>query len=590
MATRRRAFRGAIDRAFLSRFQLARWPELAALAVLTAATAGCLVERTSTAALKAAAAADVAIVDVGLGVVRTNDAADVAPADDELTMDAAPLPDADADAPSDSQEPDADDASAEMAQLDEAADSESDTVAAEVAQVDADPDTTPVDNCGDKTCDDGKQCTLDDCDPKVGCINVNAKVGTPCDDGSACTSSDACQLSGSCVGSAVICDDGKPCTVDSCGPTSGCKHTAAPSTQACDDGSACTTGDKCTGGTCVGVAKVCDDGKPCTIDGCDKLSGCTAVENAGSCDDADACTEGDKCAGGKCSGTKKVCDDGNPCTTDSCALAKGCTQTAVADGATCPEGKCTAGQCKPVPVVKVWPFGTDGDLVFSAPNVITLDADSREPPIWDFAKCQIGGTLKIVGKKPWVLIGCAGDLVLDGTIDMQASYDVAEYKDSQQPDTAGKLTGVKLSRAPFTLVGGAGQPCPIQECAGQAPGGSQSGGNGGGGAGGPGNNGNYANYCGTGGASATGGPGGSGGKGGNGGNSDGAPGSQGGTAAKPAAAGQSSLQASGAHGGGGGGGGFHGATAANLYLQVVGNLSGSGKIVLGACRSIPTRS
>jgi hypothetical protein len=45
-----------------------------------------------------------------------------------------------------------------------------------------------------------------------------------CDDGNLCTSADHC-VSGVCTGTAVNCDDGVPCTTDSCGAAVGCIHT-----------------------------------------------------------------------------------------------------------------------------------------------------------------------------------------------------------------------------------------------------------------------------------------------------------------------------------------------------------------------------
>lgn len=73
----------------------------------------------------------------------------------------------------------------------------------------------------------------------------------------------------------MLCDDGNPCTTDSC--TNGqCTH--VQTTSACDDGNACTTGDTCTAGVCKGATAVtCNDGDPCTADGCDPKKGCIAT-------------------------------------------------------------------------------------------------------------------------------------------------------------------------------------------------------------------------------------------------------------------------------------------------------------------------
>ena len=80
----------------------------------------------------------------------------------------------------------------------------------------------------------------------------------------------------------VDCDDGDPCTVDSC--TNGqCTHESVE----CDDSDACTV-DSCDPqtGDCLHAAVECDDGDPCTIDSCDPAVGC--VYMAVNCDDQNA--------------------------------------------------------------------------------------------------------------------------------------------------------------------------------------------------------------------------------------------------------------------------------------------------------------
>ena len=231
---------------------------------------------------------------------------------------------------------------------------------------------------GATNCDDGEACTSDACDPSAGCFHTN--LDGVCTDGNPCTGGDAC-AGGKCVSAgATDCDDLNQCTTDSCSTASGCVH-AATDGATCNDGSACTTSDTCVGTVCKGTDKVCDDGNPCTIDSCLAASGCTtapgqdgapctdgnactqsdtcangscagsspvvciasdnchsvgtcdttsgscsnpAKDNGTACDDASKCTTGDVCTGGTCGGTTISCDDGNVCTTDSCAAASGC--------------------------------------------------------------------------------------------------------------------------------------------------------------------------------------------------------------------------------------------------------------------------
>ncbi len=61
-----------------------------------------------------------------------------------------------------------------------------------------------------------------------------------------------------------------------------------------DDAGECTT---------AGGALACDDGNPCTDDSCDGTSTCVHQANALACDDGDACTAGDTCQSGGCAGT-----------------------------------------------------------------------------------------------------------------------------------------------------------------------------------------------------------------------------------------------------------------------------------------------
>ena len=196
-------------------------------------------------------------------------------------------------------------------------------------------------------------CATPGCDVKTGiCIAVAKADGGGCDaDGNACTVADSCQ-GGLCkAGAKLICDDGNPCTFDSCG-SSGCAHQNTAG--ACDDGSLCTAGDTCKAGVCVGAAKVCSDGNPCTADSCDPVSGqCTAAPSSGgSCDDGDACTQSETCAQGLCGGgVPTACSDNNLCTSDSCDSKLGCQHSANAipcdDGQACTQGDtCAGGSCK----------------------------------------------------------------------------------------------------------------------------------------------------------------------------------------------------------------------------------------------------
>ncbi len=193
-------------------------------------------------------------------------------------------------------------------------------------------------------CNDGNPCTLDACDSEEGCQYTNDD-GASCEDGELCIINDVCEA-GECVsGSPKDCDDGNPCTLAKCEDDTGkCKQADLPDQSPCDDAIACTTGESCLLGTCLGTPADCDDGNPCTDDSCvEEQGGCVNIPNAFPCDDGDACTSVDLCSDGTCSGSSPiVCDDGNSCTLDSCDPASGCVN-AVQDGQ-CDDGNaCTVG-------------------------------------------------------------------------------------------------------------------------------------------------------------------------------------------------------------------------------------------------------
>ena len=197
------------------------------------------------------------------------------------------------------------------------------------------------------TCDDGNPCTDDFCDPATGC-KYTPNSG-PCDDNNSCTEGDQCE-EGACIGqSAIPCNDDNPCTVDTCAPGEGCKHTVAPGP--CSDGDACTVNDSCADGACVpGAQQDCNDGNPCTGDSCSEGT-CVHDPLDLPCDDGNPCTEGDLCVEGLCKGPAPTeCDDGNLCTTDYCDPSSGCVftinSTPCNDGNTCTtDDACTGGAC-----------------------------------------------------------------------------------------------------------------------------------------------------------------------------------------------------------------------------------------------------
>jgi len=74
--------------------------------------------------------------------------------------------------------------------------------------------------------DDGNVCTIDACDPVLGVVHQPVGSGISCTDGNACNGEEFCDGEGICVaGEQPVIDDGDPCTLDACDPTTGVSHT-----------------------------------------------------------------------------------------------------------------------------------------------------------------------------------------------------------------------------------------------------------------------------------------------------------------------------------------------------------------------------
>jgi slime mold repeat-containing protein len=133
--------------------------------------------------------------------------------------------------------------------------------------------------------------------------------------------------------------------------------------------------------------KRCDDGDPCTVDSCRGLGTC--VFEPVRCDDGDACTV-DRCdQTGTCRFTPGGCDDGNPCTADTCN-AGACVSTPLSDGEscaddgfTCTDDACSAGSCLHVPI----------DSRCVAPGECASAACAPQAPGADVAGCLPGTPL-----------------------------------------------------------------------------------------------------------------------------------------------------------------------------------------------------
>ncbi len=254
-------------------------------------------------ALDAADAVDVADAEDAVDAVDTADAEDVADVpdvadapDEADQLDAADI----ADTPDGGTDATGEDATTDAQDTDDAKDADD---AKDVPDEVDSPDVS--DPCATLNCDDGNPCTDDTCLPFTGC---NHSPGS----GKACAP-DPCHSDGTCdVGvckfaAEISCDDGNDCSVDSCNPAIGCTHVSLNNGKCVGD--LCFTTQTCKAGVCQGGSPTtCDDGDVCTDDSCDGKSGCVHAPNTASCDDGDTCTGNDVCAGGQCAGVSKFVD------------------------------------------------------------------------------------------------------------------------------------------------------------------------------------------------------------------------------------------------------------------------------------------
>ena len=132
-------------------------------------------------------------------------------------------------------------------------------------------------------CDDGDPCSTGDTCQSGACTPGSAQPnGTSCSDGNVCNGTETC-VAGHCTnGTSLSCNDQNPCTIDSCDPALGCQHGPRPDGSSCDDGDVCNGVATCQGGQCTaGSPLFCDDADPSSVNGCDPLGGCTVDHTIG---------------------------------------------------------------------------------------------------------------------------------------------------------------------------------------------------------------------------------------------------------------------------------------------------------------------
>ncbi len=248
-----------------------------------------------------------------------------------------------------------------------------------------------------------------------------------CDDGVFCDGKDSC-ASGACsthTGNPCPGPDGDSNCAESC--SEGGKTCTAndPDSSPCEDGSLCTTGDTCHGGLCVsGPPPVCNDGLPCTVDSCDPAKGCIApAGNRGTpCGVPASCATGQETIAPVCDGTSSTCP---AATTQSCGLyACGgtvCLTSCAADGdSDCAQGNYCAASNQCTPKGKAGDACATGDqcLSSSCADGVCCNSDCTG----QCEACNLTGTVgvctAVIGKPVTPRAACIGDGTgCDGTCD-----------------------------------------------------------------------------------------------------------------------------------------------------------------------------
>ncbi len=83
--------------------------------------------------------------------------------------------------------------------------------------------------CTNATVDDGNPCTMDWCDPSSGPVHMPLAAGTACADENVCNGAESCNAEGACAaGTPLVVDDGDVCTTDTCDVKQGVSHAAQP--------------------------------------------------------------------------------------------------------------------------------------------------------------------------------------------------------------------------------------------------------------------------------------------------------------------------------------------------------------------------
>jgi hypothetical protein len=225
---------------------------------------------------------------------------------------------------------------------------------------------------GTSPCDDGVACTVDTCDDVLDECTYTPDDGA-CADGAFCNGDEVCDdllgclagaapcpiavcdeggdVCGACA-TAAECDDGIPCTEDTC---EGNMCLNRPEDDLCDNDVFCDGPEVCDpldlnadASGCIAAASPpnCSDGVLCTVDDCNEsLNSCVNTssnalcDNGSYCDGLEACDPDDMDADVfGCIGSDAIdCDDGSTCTEDFCSdVLQACVNSSSGCPGACP--------------------------------------------------------------------------------------------------------------------------------------------------------------------------------------------------------------------------------------------------------------
>eukprot|EP00727_Mastigamoeba_balamuthi_P011950 m51a1_g7378 hypothetical protein (975) ;mRNA; f:88352-92158 len=224
-------------------------------------------------------------------------------------------------------------------------------------------------------CNDGNPCTIDTCNATTGSCSHADMTSTVCrnQQQNLCLPQKCDMGTGSCVVENVTCTPSSPCFKAECDPGTGkCFETSVcdPLCQVC---------------SVVNNAHVCSEKCPslkCSTGSCNAgVCNYTAI----SCDDHDFCTIDSCDPSSGCTHKPNPCDDGNPCTRDFCnSTTQACNSTALChDGKWCTDNVCVTDPRDPTNATCSFPKKSCDEIGLDGPERECFAADCSEK----YAKC-----------------------------------------------------------------------------------------------------------------------------------------------------------------------------------------------------------